>query len=113
MQYLVYMILYVIVFALSVWALVDLLTRPARAFISAGKRTKGFWGAMLAAAVAVSFVALPYPLGIGRLGFLALAAAVAAIVYLVDVKPALQHYSGRGGRGSRGSGRGPSSRGGW
>lgn len=113
MQYLVYLILYVVVFALAVWALVDLLTRPSQAFVSAGKRTKGFWGAILAAAVAISFVALPYPLGIGQLGFLALAAAVAAIVYLVDVRPAVQGYSGRGGRGSRGSGRGPSSRGGW
>ena len=44
-----------------------------------------------------AFVAIPPPLGRGLLGFLALASAVAAIVYLVDVRPAITPYSGRGG----------------
>ena len=108
-QLLVFLILYLFVFVLCVVALVDLLRRPAPAFVSAGKRTRGFWLALLVIATAVAFVAIPYPIGIGQLSFLALGSAVAAIVYLVDVKPAVAPYSG--GRG-RGGGSGPRA-GGW
>ena len=103
----VYFALYFAVFALAVWAFADAVTRPAAAFVNAGKRTKGLWVAATGASAAVSFVALPWPIGIGALAFLALVAAVAAIVYLVDVRPAVRPYSGRGPRG------GPQSRGGW
>ncbi|WP_258725793.1 DUF2516 family protein [Cellulomonas sp. NS3] len=109
-QTLVYVAFYVVIFLLAVWALIDLLRRPAGAFVSAGKRTKKFWGILLGAATLLAFVALPYPIGYGYLSFLALGSAVAAVVYLVDVKPAITPYSG--GRGPRG--RGPSGpRGGW
>lgn len=110
-QTLVYVAFYVVIFLLAVWALIDLLRRPAPAFVSAGKRTKKFWGILLGVATLLAFVALPYPIGYGYLSFLALGSAVAAVVYLVDVKPAVVPYSG-GGRGPRG--RGPSGpRGGW
>ncbi|MCL3859533.1 DUF2516 family protein [Actinotalea sp. K2] len=105
-QLLVFLVLYLAVFATCVVALVDVLRRPPAAFVSAGKRTKGFWLGVTVAATAVSFVAIPYPLGIGALGFLAIVGAVAAIVYLVDVKPAVAPYSGRRGPGDgpRGTG---------
>jgi hypothetical protein len=108
-QTLVYVAFYVVIFLLAVWALIDLLRRPAQAFVSAGKRTKKFWGLLLGVAVLLAFVALPYPIGFGYLSFLALGSAVAAAVYLVDVKPAVVPYSGRGPRG--GGSYGP--RGGW
>jgi hypothetical protein len=113
-QVVVYLLFYVAIFALAAWSLVDALSRPANAFLSAGKRTKGFWLAITGVGTAVAFVALPWPLGIGQLGFLALLAAVGAIVYLVDVRPAVAPYSGGRGRGGSG-GRGgtPPSRGGW
>jgi undecaprenyl-diphosphatase len=78
---------------LALWALVDLARRPAAAFVSAGKRTKKFWGILLGVAVLVAFVALP-PLR--QLTFLALGSAVAAVVYLVDVRPAVRGLQ-RGG----------------
>jgi len=106
-QTLVYVAFYVVIFLLAVWALVDLLRRPAQAFLSAGKRTKKFWGLLLGAAVLLAFVALPYPIGFGYLSFLALGSAVAAAVYLADVKPAVTPYSGGRGRGPSGP------RGGW
>lgn len=101
-QVFVFLLLYLAVFVLCVVALVDALRRPTRAFVSAGKRTKGFWTLVLGLATAVAFVAVPWPVGIGQLGFLALVGVVAAIVYLVDVKPAVQPYSG--GRGGAGGG---------
>ena len=105
-QFIVFFVLHLVVLVICVVALVDAARRPAAAFVSAGKRTKNFWVAVTAAAAAVSFVAMP-PTGIAGLRFLVLIAAVAGIVYLVDVRPAVTPYSGR--RGPRGG----SPRGGW
>lgn len=101
LQSLVFLALSLLVLALCVVALVDAARRPASAFTSAGKRTKNFWVAVLGVATAIAFV------GLGNAGFLffAVIAAVAAGVYLADVKPAITPYSGRGGSGG--------SRGGW
>ncbi|ADG75967.1 Protein of unknown function DUF2516 [Cellulomonas flavigena DSM 20109] len=104
LQLLLFLVFYVVIFGLSVWALVDCLRRPARAFVAAGKRTRAFWTGVLVAATAVAFICIPPPLGIGLPfpSFLALASAAAAIVYLVDVRPAVAPYSGRGGGPARG-----------
>lgn len=72
------------ILALAVWALVDALTRPAAAFPAAGKLSKPIWLAILAVAVLVAFA------GGGIFGLPGLAVAVAAIVYLVDVRPAVR-----------------------
>ena len=109
-QNLLFVAFYLAIFLLSAWAVIDLLRRPSAAFPAAGKRTKKLWGTILGVAVAVAFMALPYPIGFGYLSFLALGSAVAAIVYLVDVKPSITPYQGR--RKPRGP-RGPSTRGGW
>lgn len=103
LQALIYFALYAAVFAVTVYALIDALRRPARAFVSGGKRTKQFWTVLLGIATAVAFVAVPWPLGFGMLSFLALGSAVAAGVYLADVRPAIKPYSGGGqGRSSGG-----------
>lgn len=100
-QVVMFFLFYLAIFALCVWAAVDLMTRPASAFPNAGKRTKNFWGAILAVAVVVSFLSIPLNV-IPFPQFLGLLAAVAAIVYLVDVRPAVKPYSKRRGGGSRG-----------
>ena len=106
-QVILFWILYVAIFLLCAWALADCAIRPSRAFPAAGKRTKTFWAAILVAATVVAFLALP--LGVVPFpGFLAFVAVVGAIVYLVDVRPAVAPYSRRRGRGGAGS-----SRGGW
>ncbi len=110
LQVLLVLVFYVAILAACGWALVDLLARPAAAFVSAGKRTKGFWGAILGVSTVVAFIAVPLPqqyLLVSQFpSFLALLAAVAGVVYLVDVRPALVPYSRRrrprGGSGSRG-----------
>ncbi|MBT0993951.1 DUF2516 family protein [Cellulomonas sp. DKR-3] len=107
LQYIVYLVFLLVIFGLAVWALVDAAVRPAGAFVSAGKRTKNFWLAILVAATVLSFLTCP-PLYLLPI-FLALLSAVAAIVYLVDVRPAVAPYTRR--RGPRGPS-GPS-RGGW
>ncbi|MDT0166546.1 DUF2516 family protein [Actinotalea sp. AC32] len=95
----IFLALHLLVLVLCVVALVDALRRPARAFTAAGKRTRSFWLAILGVATALSFVATPFGGGGGGLLLFAILSAVAASVYLVDVKPAVAPYSGRGGPG--------------
>ncbi|WP_268535531.1 DUF2516 family protein [Cellulomonas sp. CW35] len=92
LQWILYLLFLLAIFVLCVWALVDLLRRPASAFPAAGKRTKNFWLVIVGVATFLAFLAMP-PLQL--MPFLGLLSAVAAIVYLVDVKPAVAPYSRR------------------
>jgi hypothetical protein len=69
--------------ALGVWAFVDALTRPAAGFVAAGKLTKPAWLAITGLAVVVIWFFKP-------MSFLGLPAIIAAVVYLVDVRPAVR-----------------------
>ena len=76
------LLIHVGLLVLKIWALVDCLSRPTAAFTLHNKLTKGAWTAILAVAALASFA-------FSDLGLLGLAGTVAAIVYLVDVKPAV------------------------
>ena len=76
-------LLYWSVLALAAWALVDALIRPATGFVAAGKLTKPGWVAITALAALLLYWQ-------GPLSFLGLPAVIAAIVYLVDVRPAVR-----------------------
>ena len=71
---------------LKVWALVDCVTRPTPAFELHGKLTKVAWCAILGVA---ALTGLRYD----ALGIFGIAGTVAAIVYLVDVRPAVSGRS--------------------
>ncbi|MFL6127645.1 MAG: DUF2516 family protein [Mycobacteriales bacterium] len=81
----------VAVLLLHVWALVDCVTRPANAFEAAGKLTKPGW-------LAITGIALALGLLFNPLSLFGLAATVASIVYLVDVRPAVKEIQGGGNR---------------
>lgn len=66
------------VFLIKLVALIDCLRRPAAAFVSMEKQTKQFWTIVLVAALLVT----PFL-------FLSIIGLVAAIVYWVDVRPAV------------------------
>jgi len=70
--------------AIKIWAFVDSLIRPTPAYVAAGKQTKVFWCVILGIAVFVNF------------SLFALAGLIAAIVYLVDVRPAVRDVGRRG-----------------
>ena len=80
---LVFTALFYGVLALTAWAFVDSLVRPAGAFVAAGKLTKPGWAAITGIATAVVFF-------FGPMSFLGLPAIIAAAVYLVDVRPAVR-----------------------
>jgi hypothetical protein len=84
-------------FVVEAWAFVDAITRPAQAFTAAGKQTKPIWLIILGVAVAIGLYAAAYG---GAIGFLSVAAFVAAAVYLVDVRPKIKEFR-------RGSSNGP------
>lgn len=68
---------------LALWGLIDAATRPAPAFPAASKLSKPIWLAILAAATLFGYL-------FGLVSLPGSAAAVAAIVYLVDVRPAVR-----------------------
>jgi hypothetical protein len=82
------------VLALAVWAFVDALVRPAAAYVAAGKLTKPGW-------LAITGIAMLLVYWQGPLTFLGLPAVIAAVVYLVDVRPAVRGLR-RGGSSSNG-----------
>lgn len=74
---------------IKVFALVDAVRQPSPAFPAAGKLTKPVWVGILVAALLLG--------GLSVLGIFGIAGTIAAIVYLVDVRPAVSQL--RPGRG--------------
>ncbi len=77
--------------ALALWAFIDALIRPANAYAAASKLSKPAWCAITALAVVFAQLSSPMSLTIFWI-----AASVASIVYLVDVRPAVRGLQ-RGG----------------
>jgi hypothetical protein len=73
---------------LKVWALADAIYRPGQAYVAAGKLTKLAWIAILAVALLLT--------GSSFMNLFGLIAVIAAIVYLVDVRPAVREVSSGG-----------------
>ena len=67
------------------WAVVDAATRPAAAFVAAGKQTKPIWLAILGVCLLLCLAGAA-----GIFGIFGFAVAVATIVYFVDVRPAVR-----------------------
>ncbi|MGW5274289.1 DUF2516 family protein [Streptomyces sp. NPDC004044] len=92
-------LLYLIMLVLAVVALFLAATAREDAYRAADKQKKSFWLIILGITVAVNlFVPML---------FLQLAGAVASIVFMVDVRPALKAVSGGGGRRGGSSSDGP------
>ena len=77
-------LLYVASQALTVWAFVDALVRPAAGYVAAGKLTKPGWAAITGLAALIIFWQQT------PMSLLGLPAVIAAVVYLVDVRPAVR-----------------------
>jgi hypothetical protein len=73
---------------LKVWALADAVYRPGPAYVAASKLTKPAWIAILAVALVIT--------GASFMSLLGLVSVVAAIVYLVDVRPAVREVASGG-----------------
>ncbi len=81
---LVFLVLYLAAQALTVWAFVDSLIRPAGGFVATGKLTKPAWVAITGLAAVILYLTK------NPIALLGLPAIIAAVVYLVDVRPAVR-----------------------
>jgi hypothetical protein len=79
----------------KLFVLVDAAIRPAPLYVAAGKQTKPFWLIILGLAALATLLSQG---PVAFMGFLNIAGLIAAIVYMVDVRPALRGL-GKGGRG--------------
>lgn len=78
-----------VLFALKAWAFLDALSRNGQVFVAADKLTKPAWLIILGIAL-FAHILIWHP---GSL--LVLAGAVAAIVYIIDARPAMQSLTRR------------------
>ena len=76
-------------FAIEAWAFIDAVSHSPAEFEAAGKQTKTMWLVILGVAF-VAHVLIWYPISL-----LNMVGAVASIVYLVDVRPALRSLTHR------------------
>ena len=83
-------VLLLIVVAVEIWALVHCLMQRAEAFTAAGKLSKGAW-------LGINVLAIFFTMVFGAIGILGLIAIIAALVYLLDVRPAVREISEGGG----------------
>jgi hypothetical protein len=81
-------------FVAEAWAFVDAITRPAPAFVAAGKQTKPIWLIILGVAFVLGLYTALYG---GVTQILAVVAFVAAAIYLVDVRPKVREFKRGGG----------------
>ena len=85
-------------FIFEAYAFIDATRRPSQAFPAAGKRTKSLWLVITGVAAVIGLgtaVTGSFPIGI-----LAVAAFVAAAIYVTDVKPKVKDYRSSGGAGT-------------
>ena len=73
-----FLVIFIAIVLIKLFALIDAASRPAGAFAYAEKQTKQIWLAILAGALLTTFMS-----------FLTLIGLVAALVYLLDVRPAI------------------------
>ena len=78
-----------LLFVFQAWAIIDAISHRPEAYEAAGKQTKTMWLVILG----VTFVA--HLIFWDPINLLNLVGAVAAIVYLVDVRPALRSLTSR------------------
>ena len=84
------MVATLLIFAFQAWAFIDAVSHRPDVFLAADKLTKTTWLIILGIALAAHMLIWD------PISFLNLIGAVAAIVYLVDVRPALRSLTGRG-----------------
>jgi hypothetical protein len=84
------LVIWVALLAIKVFAVIDALRYTNNQYVSAGKRSRTLW-------LVLTGLSLAFHLITNVLDLVSLAGTIASIVYLVDVRPALQQVSGRGG----------------
>ena len=77
----IFFLIYIVTLVMTLFALVDAGMRSPGAFVAAEKQTKQFWVILLVVAALAAYIRL--------FTFIAI---IAALVYLLDVRPAVRAY---------------------
>jgi len=77
----IFFLIYLVTLVMTIFALVDAGMRSPGAFVAAEKQTKQFWMILLVVAALAAYIRL--------FTFIAI---IAALVYLLDVRPAVRAY---------------------
>ncbi|MBO3747292.1 DUF2516 family protein [Streptosporangiaceae bacterium NEAU-GS5] len=94
----IFLLLGLAAFVMTVIALFHAIRTPPRSFAVAGKQTKQLWLIILGFAALFTFAAaVGYIAILGSGGIFVIAAVIASGIYLADVKPAVNEYRGGGG----------------
>ncbi|OEU87457.1 hypothetical protein DB35_23310 [Streptomyces abyssalis] len=93
-----FLIITLVLLAMAVFAFIDGAMRRTDAYTAAGKQTKVFW---------LIILGLTLPANYFQIVFLQIAGAIATIVYIVDVRPALKQVMGGGPKWGGSSSDGP------
>jgi purine-cytosine permease-like protein len=72
----------------KVWAIIDAVFRPSEAYRAADKRSKTFWVILLGV-----MIVLTWFFGNAVISIIGIISVTAAIVYLVDVRPAVKEVA--------------------
>jgi Protein of unknown function (DUF2516) len=83
-------------FLLIVFAFIDSAIRPAQAYVAAGKQNKNMWMIILGVAAAAVFF-----LGGSIFSIFTVVGVIAALIYMLDVRPAVKEIGGRRGDDGR------------
>ena len=82
-------IAFIALLGVKVWAFIDAVTRPAEAYVAAGKLTKNGWLIILGLSIVTALI------WGSLLGIFSIVGTVASFVYLLDVRPALSSITRR------------------
>jgi hypothetical protein len=92
----IYLVLWVAQIGLKAFAFIDAVRRPEGAFPAADKQSKNFWLIILGLALLGQLVD-------GAIGIFAIIGTIAALVYVLDARPAVREIGGGRSSGSSGS----------
>lgn len=92
-----YQAIYIAIFVTTLYALIEALRTPAEAYTAMDKQTKGLWAAILGVGTGLSLLA-----ALGAGGFLTFLSLVAALIFILDVRPAVRGIGRGGGSGPYG-----------
>jgi len=84
------LVVLVVLLAIKGFAFVNAMTYSSEAYEAAGKLTKPAWAAITGLGFAAQLIMIGSPLGL-----INLAATIASLVYLADVRPALREVTSR------------------
>jgi hypothetical protein len=84
--------LWAVLAGVKVFTLIDALRYSANYYPAAGKKSRTLWLVILSLSLVVHLITWPNPIQ-----FLSVAGTIGSLVYLFDVRPALQQVTGGGG----------------